>query len=115
MNRHAMLRNVLTVLMAMSLFALPCATHLGAQELQERGLKVKVGATKTEMKSGSANSVNLWAVLMGISRFKNGDQIVGGVQIQNHKSAADDAQAIYDYLRSDEGGGFSEDRILVLK
>jgi uncharacterized caspase-like protein/tetratricopeptide (TPR) repeat protein len=115
MNRPATFRKALTVWMTIALFALPFASRLGAQELQERGLKAKVGATKTEFKNGAAKNVNLWAVLIGISRFKNGDQNVGGVQIQNLKSAADDAQAIFDYLRSDEGGGFSEDRILLLK
>ncbi|MFL6216134.1 MAG: hypothetical protein ACJ74J_19790 [Blastocatellia bacterium] len=115
MNKPASFRNALTVLTTVSLFAIPFASQLRAQELQERGLKVKVGATKTELKSGVAKNVNLWAVLIGISRFKNGDQNVGGMQIQNLKSAADDAQAIYDYLRSDEGGGFSEDRILLFK
>src|SRR5690348_4925707 len=115
MNRPATIRKALTVWMTISLFALPFASRLCAQELQERGLKAKVGATKTEFKNGAAKNVNLWAVLIGISRFKNGDQSVGGVQIQNLKSAADDAQAIFDYLRSDEGGGFSEDRILLLK
>jgi uncharacterized caspase-like protein/tetratricopeptide (TPR) repeat protein len=115
MNKTTLLRNVLAVLAMVSLLAVPLASRLQAQALQERGLKAKVGATRTELKSGAAKNVNLWAVLIGISRFKNGDQSVGGVQIQNLKSAADDAQAIYDYLRSDEGGGFSEDRILLLK
>jgi tetratricopeptide (TPR) repeat protein len=115
MNKTTLLRNALAVLAVVSTVAAPLASRLQAQELQERGLKAKVGATRTEFKSGAAKNVNLWAVLIGISRFKNGDQSVGGVQIQNLKSAADDAQAIYDYLRSDEGGGFSEDRILLLK
>jgi uncharacterized caspase-like protein/tetratricopeptide (TPR) repeat protein len=108
-------RNALTVLAMVSTLAVPFASRLRAQELQERGLKPKVGATRTELKNNTARNVNLWAVLIGISRFKNGDQSIGGVQIQNLKSAADDAQAIYDYLRSDEGGGFSADRILLLK
>src|SRR5581483_279756 len=115
MTKTTLLRNALAVLAMVSSFSLPFAPRLRAQDLQERGLKAKVGATRTEYKSGAAKNVNLWAVLIGISRFKNGDQSVGGVQIQNLKSAADDAQAIYDYLRSDEGGGFSEDRILLLK
>jgi tetratricopeptide (TPR) repeat protein len=115
MTKTALLRNILAVLAMVSIFAIPLASRVQAQELQERGLKAKVGATRTELKSGAAKNVNLWAVLIGISRFKNGDQSVGGVQIQNLKSAADDAQAIYDYLRSDEGGGFSDERILLLK
>src|ERR1044071_898694 len=88
-------------------------TSVNAQKQQERGLKVRVGATKTEVNAGK--DVQLWAVLVGISRFKNGDISVGGVQIQNLKSAADDAQAIYEFLRSDEGGGFADDHIILLK
>src|SRR2546423_5294002 len=115
MTKTTLLRNLLAVLALVSTFAIPFASRLPAQDLKERGLKAKVGATRTEVSSGAAKNVNLWAVLIGISRFKNGDQSVGGVQIQNLKSAADDAQAIYDYLRSDEGGGFNDDHIILLK
>src|ERR1051326_180702 len=98
-----------------SCIALTFTAPAAGQGLQERDLKIKIGATRTEIKSGAAKNVNLWAVLIGISRFKNGDQSVGGVQIQNLKSAADDAQAIYDYLRSEQGGGFAADHIILLK
>lgn len=112
--------NILRLAIALSLVFASSAFFINsptasAQNQQERGLKVKVGATKTEMTSGRAIDVKLWAVLIGISRFKNGDISVGGVQIQNLKSAADDAQAIYEFLRSDEGGGFDEDHIILLK
>jgi uncharacterized caspase-like protein/tetratricopeptide (TPR) repeat protein len=86
-----------------------------AQKQQERSLKVKIGATRIERESGRDKDVQLWAVLVGISRFKNGDQNVGGMQIQNLQSAADDAQSIYEFLRSEEGGSFSDDRIILLK
>src|SRR5437764_7638369 len=115
MNKTALLRNLLALLAIASTVLLPFSTRAHAQDLQARGLKARVGATRTELKNGAAKNVNLWAVLIGISRFKNGDQSVGGMQIQNLKSAADDAQAIYDYLRSDEGGGFNDDHIILLK
>ncbi|HJQ26203.1 MAG TPA: caspase family protein [Blastocatellia bacterium] len=115
MKKTVLLRNLLAVVAIASTISVSFATRTAAQELQERGLKARVGATKTELKNGAAKNVNLWAVLIGISRFKNGDQSVGGVEIQNLKSAADDAQAIYDYLRSDEGGGFADDHVLLLK
>src|SRR5256714_2242268 len=115
MNKTALLRNLLALLAIASTVLLPFSTRAHAQDLQERGLKARVGATRTELKNGAAKNVNLWAVLIGISRFKNGDQSVGGMQIHNLKSAADDAQAIYDYLRSDEGGGFNDDHIILLK
>src|ERR1044072_4533967 len=105
MTRALILRVTITV----SLLFMTCGVGLNshraiAQDQQQRGLKVKVGATRTEMTSGRAKDVQLWAVLIGISRFKNGDQDVGGMPIQNLLSAADAAQAIYEFLRSEEGG-----------
>ena len=85
-----------------------------AQDQKARDLVVKkIGATVADTKAGK--EVNLWAVLVGISRFKNGDQSVGGMQIQNLRSAADDAQAIYEFLKSEEGGNFAEDHVILLK
>src|ERR1044072_9004793 len=107
--RIAIIASLLFVICAAA-FELPRAK---AQNQQERGLKI--GATRTEITSGRAKDVQLWAVLIGISRFKNGDQSVGGMQIQNLKSAADDAQAIYEFLKSEEGGSFAEDRVILLK
>jgi uncharacterized caspase-like protein/tetratricopeptide (TPR) repeat protein len=79
---------------------------------QERGL-VRVGAPRKESKA--ARNVELWALLIGVSRFQHGDQNVRGNQISNLKYAADDAQAIHSFLRSEEGGGFAEDHIFLLK
>ncbi|HWN98680.1 MAG TPA: tetratricopeptide repeat protein [Blastocatellia bacterium] len=79
---------------------------------QERGLTV-VGRARTESKA--TQKVELWALLIGVSRFQNGDQNVRGNQISNLKYAGDDAQAIYEFLRSDEGGAFPEDHIFLLK
>src|SRR5215216_1306655 len=104
----------LSLFASLLIFAVPTPRAV-AQTVQERGLKVKVGATVAEMNSGRAQNVQLWAVLIGISRYKNGDQNLGGYQIQNLKSAADDAQAIYNFLRSEEGGSFPEDHIILLK
>jgi uncharacterized caspase-like protein/tetratricopeptide (TPR) repeat protein len=83
-----------------------------AQQPQERGL-VRVGAPRKESKA--AQNVELWALLVGVSRFQNGDQNVRGNQISNLKYAGDDAQAIFEFLRSEEGGGFPEDHIFLLK
>ncbi|HSO76237.1 MAG TPA: caspase family protein, partial [Blastocatellia bacterium] len=79
---------------------------------QERGL-IAVGKPRTERKSDQ--KVELWALLIGVSRFKNGDVNVRGNQISNLKYAGDDAQAINEFLRSEEGGGFLEDHIILLK
>ncbi len=78
-----------------------------AQEQRGRGLKIKVGATSKETTDNTP--VDLWAVLIGVSRYKYGDQNLDGYQIANLKNAGDDAQAIYDFLRSPEGGGFRDE------
>jgi uncharacterized caspase-like protein/tetratricopeptide (TPR) repeat protein len=116
MVMKSIIRVVVSISLAASFFAItPGASRARAQGIQERGLKVKVGATRSEMNSGRAQNVQLWAVLIGVSRYKNGDQNIAGYQIQNLKSAADDAQAIYEFLRSEEGGSFPEDHIILLK
>jgi uncharacterized caspase-like protein/tetratricopeptide (TPR) repeat protein len=116
MTRPSILRIAIIVLLLFAVSAIIFdSPRAKAQNQQERGLKVKIGATRTEMTSGRAKDVQLWAVLIGISRFKNGDQNVGGMQIQNLRSAADDAQAIYEFLKSEEGGSFAEDHVILLK
>ena len=69
-----------------------------------------VGATSGEMSRQGA-PVGLWAVLIGVSRYQYGDQDLDGNHISNLKHAADDAEAMHDFLRSPEGGGFQEDHI----
>jgi uncharacterized caspase-like protein len=113
-------KSVIKIAVSLSLLASLLILAIGtsrasAQTVQERGLKIKVGATRADVDSGRAQNVQLWAVLIGVSRYKNGDQNLGGYQIQNLKSAADDAQAIYEFLRSEEGGSFPEDHIILLK
>ncbi|MEK6302910.1 MAG: tetratricopeptide repeat protein [Acidobacteriota bacterium] len=83
-----------------------------AQQVQERGMHA-VGKTRKESKADQ--KVDLWALLIGVSRFQHGDVNVRGNQISNLKYAGDDAQAIYEFLRSEEGGPFPEDHIILLK
>lgn len=101
--RIKVLVSILAVAFATS--ALP--ETAAAQDDRARGLKIRVGATSKE--TASNEPVELWAVLIGISRYKYGDQNLDGYQIGNLKNAADDAQAIYDFLRSPEGGGFRDE------
>jgi uncharacterized caspase-like protein/tetratricopeptide (TPR) repeat protein len=77
-----------------------------AQDERTRELKIKVGATPEEAKGGS--DVQLWGVIIGVSRYKNGDQTTKEGQIPNLKNAGDDAQAVYDFLRSPNGGNFKD-------
>jgi len=83
-------------------------------QTQERGLKVKVGATSKEIGSGRTE-VGLWAVLIGVSRYQYGDQDLDGNRVSNLKHAADDAEAMRDFLTSPEGGGFRNDHIFLLQ
>ncbi|MFN7944274.1 MAG: caspase family protein [Blastocatellia bacterium] len=76
------------------------------QQDSARDVRIRVGATQQEVTAGKLPQ--LWAVIIGISRYGNGDEFINGSQIRNLKYAADDAQAIYDFLRSDEGGGFRD-------
>lgn len=87
------------------------ARPLGAQETaeQQRGVRLKfVGQTAGEKQAGRVPQ--LWAVIVGVSRFRFGEQSVEHTKIANLKYAADDAQAVYNFLRSDEGGGFRDVR-----
>ncbi len=79
---------------------------------QERALTVKVGVTKED--ATAKRDVNLHAVLIGISRYQFGDQNIDGNQISNLKSPADDATDIAKFLRSPEGGNFSDANISLL-
>jgi uncharacterized caspase-like protein/tetratricopeptide (TPR) repeat protein len=76
---------------------------LPAQE-QERGLKYRVGATSEDIQKG--RQPQLWGVVIGISQYQRGDEEEGGNRINNLKFADDDAKAMYDFLRSETGGGF---------
>ena len=99
------------IITSLFLFATLLLSQAVAQE-RERGLKIKVGATSGDVKAG--RPVQLWAVIIGVSRYLNGDQNKGGNIISNLKNAADDAHAIAEFLRSPEGGGFPDDHIKFL-
>ncbi|HKE59947.1 MAG TPA: hypothetical protein VKB46_24720 [Pyrinomonadaceae bacterium] len=105
--------------LAISLFLLPVllmvADRAGAVQTQERGLKIKVGATNAEMSSGRGAPVGLWAVVIGVSRYQYGDQDIDGNHISNLKHAADDAETMREFLMSPEGGGFQDDHIFSLQ
>ena len=92
----------------------PSSFRTSAAQERDRGLKIKVGVTAGEM-SSSGPPVGLWAVLIGVSRYLYGDQDLDGNHISNLKHAADDAEAMRDFLRSPEGGGFREDHIFSLQ
>ena len=70
MNMERILRGARAagLVVCSSLIALGALPALGQQ--QERGL-VRVGAPRKESKG--AQNVELWALLIGVSRFQNGD------------------------------------------
>jgi len=102
------------VTMILLTLLVPSAVRTSASQARDRGLKIKVGATNGEMSSSQGPPVGLWAVLIGVSRYQYGDQDLEGNHIANLKHAADDAEAMRDFLRSPEGGGFQEDHIFSL-
>jgi tetratricopeptide (TPR) repeat protein/uncharacterized caspase-like protein len=114
MSRFSILRFVSIAIIVFSAFV-PSGTGMRAvgAQTQERGLKIKVGVTTGESNQGA--SVGLWAVIIGVSRYQYGDQDLDGNHISNLKHAADDAEAMNDFLRSPEGGGFKEDHIFMLQ
>src|SRR5829696_2950781 len=102
MTRGITLKLTGVILLALSFSMLAAKSPVAhAQDQRERDLKIKVGRTRAEAAAGRAEKVELWAVLVGVSRYKNGDQNIGGYEIKNLKNAADDAQAINEFLRSD--------------
>ena len=56
----------------------------------------------------------LWAVVIGISLYKQDNQSGSGPAISNLKYAADDAQSMYDFLLSRQGGSFPKTNIKLL-
>ena len=110
MKRAVILSVAITASFIVSTFVFPSlSTRASAQDDQGRrgrGLNIKVGARQGEVNA----DVGLWAVLIGVSRYEIGDQELDGYRISNLKNAADDAQAIYDFLKSPEGGGFRDEK-----
>src|SRR5262245_50628750 len=99
-----MVRSVALIVAAAVCSLFGGAAVLTSQGQGERGLQIKVGATSEELSAGRLPKRR--GVIIGVSRYQYGDQNVDSNQISNLRYAADDAQAIYDFLRSDEGGGF---------
>lgn len=93
-----------SILLLCWLAATTFPTHSAAQG--ERGVKLNVGASPGDSARGV--KPELWAVVVGISRYQHGDQDVEGSRIANLKYAAEDAQAISNFLQSEEGGGFRD-------
>lgn len=100
-----------------ALFCLASLSPLTAQTQGERGVKISVGASPAAAARGQ--QPELWAVVVGISRYQYGDQEIEGSRIANLKYAAEDAQAVSNFLQSEEGGSFREDgaqgRLILLR
>ncbi len=112
MRRQSLYRAASLTLFCLSAFILTASNSLTtgivkAQDDRVRELKIRVGATPEE--AGKNTSVQLWGVVIGVSRYKNGDQTLKEGQIPNLKNAGDDAQAMYDFLRSSNGGDFRDE------
>lgn len=108
MKRAALFSFTIT---AMLLFV---ASPFSANAIAQKQCKVKqVGTTAEELQAGVAPE--LWALIIGVSTYQFGGDRPGPEVIPNLQYAADDADAIYDFLRSDRGGAFRADHIRLLK
>jgi uncharacterized caspase-like protein len=105
---------ILTIVLILAAVATPQSpTRAAGQDDRSRGIRLKIGSTRNDVKSGK--QFELWAVVIGVSRYLYGDQKIDGNVISNLKNASDDAEAIGEFLRSEEGGGFRDDHIKLLK
>jgi uncharacterized caspase-like protein/tetratricopeptide (TPR) repeat protein len=84
---------------------LPPLTAVHAQTGRELRMKRVVGATPKEAETGP---VQLWALIIGISEYENGDREIDGLRIPNLAYAATDAKSVHDFLQSNAGGGFRD-------
>jgi uncharacterized caspase-like protein len=114
MKKTLLLASLIVLFLAATSFS---PIRLRAQSQGERGLKIRVGASPAESSSGQ--KPELWAVVVGVSRYQQGGLDVEGSRISNLKYAAEDALAIGNFLRSEEGGGFRDasdnGRLILLK
>jgi hypothetical protein len=78
----------------------------------DRKIEYQVGQQPSEAESNV--KVQLWAVVIGISLYKQDNQSGSGPAVSNLKYAADDAQSMYDFLLSSQGGSFPETNIKLL-
>src|SRR5688572_16208285 len=107
MKRQPLSRLVsVAVFVALALLLSSSLQRAQTQGERARELKFKVGVAPDE--SDQSGNINLWGVIIGVSRYKNGDQSMKEGQIPNLKNAGDDAQAVYDFLRSPNGGNFRD-------
>ena len=109
MKTNARLASTVAATFLLTLLAVVCdSPSAAAQNQRERGLKV-VGASRSDVSAGRVNDIGLWAVIIGVSRYQYGEQDLDGYRITNLKNAADDAQALYEFFKSPEGGGFRDE------
>jgi tetratricopeptide (TPR) repeat protein/uncharacterized caspase-like protein len=102
---------VCATLISFALSALILPRFAGAQDEIKREIKLrnktaKVGVINDEASKGE--DPTLWAVLIGVSQYKYTTDATDDTGIKNLRFADDDARAVYDFLRSPEGGGFQD-------
>lgn len=111
------LRMLITIVPLMILtfsFVLPYS--VSAQDEVRRSIRVKDNTAKVGVRRADTESnggpPTLWAVLIGVSRYKFGadQQDPDSSSIPNLRFADADAISVYDFLRSPEGGGFRDEK-----
>ncbi|HWP42882.1 MAG TPA: hypothetical protein VNO14_06595, partial [Blastocatellia bacterium] len=71
------------------------------RKIRQKDKSLRVGVTSQEINTSSPGDMRLWAVLIGVSRYKYGDQEDSeGNLIPNLRYADTDARELYNFLRS---------------
>lgn len=113
-SKLRMLTTIVPLMILTFSFVLPHS--VSAQDEVRRSIRVrdntaKVGVRRADTES-NGGPPNLWAVLIGVSRYKFGadQQDPESSSIPNLRFADADAISVYDFLRSPEGGGFRDEK-----
>ncbi|HVG20394.1 MAG TPA: caspase family protein [Blastocatellia bacterium] len=108
---------IIAVLLLCAIFSLALPRRATAQnelkrEIRLRNKDARVGVRLKEVNPGGSEKPGLWAVLIGVSRYKFGSDVqdTEASSISNLRFADADARAVYDFLRSPEGGEFRDEK-----
>src|SRR5262245_57592043 len=98
----------------LSLIITPAIAQKPNTEEQTSRDFVSVGETLDQAGTTDKNELpELWGLVVGVSDYKFGDKSGSDIHINNLRYAARDADAIYRFLIS-ENGGFKKDHVLKL-
>ena len=107
------MKYVCLLFLALNLILAPVST-LGQQSDKQTSRDfVSVGESLDQGPTNKESLPELWGLVVGVSEYKYGDQSNGDTKIKNLRYAARDADAVYQFLIS-ENGGFKKDHVVKL-